>query len=346
LHPHTLDFDDADREAVEDDSGEAAAEEQAPPQVERNVLSRYRNSLVHLLRRGTEFVAHVADPALADLGFQSILGLHERIERSPVEVEGRMETLVEEDELIRQKLALLDAYLRQREGREPLCLATARVHLAKCLAARTAWTPLEWEQLETLAYRNGALILAANDHAAAAARDSGESLADVNERVRPYAERSAWDGYLVQADEILDNADIRTEPFIWVEGDDWIEALENSPAWRLIGYGAVAGFRDRQPYGVLVRNSLPRSNHLAHFLICEPAAHRLHSLFLRAADRRWLSRTYKPVNEGDVDDAGKFGVEGLLQAGADRTSFKQVTTFEGIIGDLLQAIQGEPAARS
>ncbi len=121
--------------------------------------------------------------------------------------------------------------------------------------------------------------------------------------------------------------------------------LENSPAWRLIGYGAVAGFRDRQPYGVLVHNSLPRSNHLAHFLICEPAAHRLHELFLRAADRRWLSRTYKPVNEGDVDDAGKFGVEGLLQAGADRTSFKQVTTFEGIIGDLLQAIQGEPAAR-
>jgi hypothetical protein len=34
----------------------------------------------------TKFVADVRDPALADLGFQSILGLHERIERSPVEV--------------------------------------------------------------------------------------------------------------------------------------------------------------------------------------------------------------------------------------------------------------------
>jgi hypothetical protein len=338
----SLDFDEADREAEEDES-EAPAEEEAPPRVERSVLTRYRNSLVRLLRRGTAFVAQATDPALADLGFQSILGLHERIERSPVEVEGRPETLVEEDELLRQKLALLDAYLRIRAGREPLCLATARVHLAKCLAARGAWTPLEWEQLETLAYRDGALILAANDYAATAATDAGESLADISERLRPYAERSGWDGYLVQADEILDNADIRTEPFTWVEGEDWIEALENSPAWRLIGYGAVVGFRDRQPYGVLVRNSLPRSKHLAHLLVCDPAAHSLHELFLRAADRRWLGRTYRSVNEGDVDDTGKFGAEGLLQAGADRTSFEEVTNFQGVVGGVLRTIQGEPA---
>jgi hypothetical protein len=129
------------------------------------------------------------------------------------------------------------------------------------------------------------------------------------------------------------------------EGEDWIEALENSPAWRLIGYGAVVGFRDRQPYGVLVRNSLPRSNYLAHLLICEPAAHRLHELFLRAGDRRWLRRTYRPVHEGDVDDAGKFGAEGLLQAGADRTSFEEITSFDSVAGELLQAIEGEAARR-
>ena len=339
----SLDFDAADREAEEGESEETPAQP-SPVQVERSVLSRYRNSLVHLLRRGTDFIADVSDPALADLGFQAILGLHERIERSPVEVEGRMETLVEEDELLRQKLALLNAYLRERAGREPLCLATARVHLAKCLAARPAWTPLEWEQLETLAFQSGALILASDDYAAAAAADAGESLADVSERLRPYADRAAWDGYLVQADEILDNADIRTEPFIWVEGQEWIESLENSPAWKLIGYGAVAGFRDRQPYAVLVRNSLPRSNHLAHLLICDPATHRLHELFLRAADRRWLSRQYRPVNEGDVDDAGKFGAEGLLQAGADRTSFEEVTGFDGVVGQLLVAAESERTA--
>jgi hypothetical protein len=294
---------------------------------------------MRLLRRGTEFVACVGDPALADLGFQSILGLHERIERSPVEVDGHTAMLVEEEELLRQKLALLDAYLREREGREPLCLATASVHLAKCLAARPSWTPLEWEQLETLAHRNGALILAPNRHAGAAAAGAGVSLTDISERLRPYADRSAWDGYLVEADGILDNADIRTEPFIWVEGEEWIEALESSPAWRLIGYGAVAGFRDRRPYAVLVRNSRPRSKYLAHLLICDPKALRVYELFHRATDRHWLGRTYSPVGEGTVDDAGTFGAEGLIQAGASRSAFEVISGSEGIVGDLLRQIQ-------
>jgi hypothetical protein len=335
----SLDFDDADREA-EDEDGEEKPLEPAP-QVERSVLGRYRNSLVLLLRRGTDFVARVTDPALADLGFQAILGLHERIERSPVEVDERLETLVEEDELLRQKLSLLDAYFRGREGREPLCLATARVHLAKCLAARPIWTPLEWETLETLAYRDGALILASNVYAMAAAASAGESLADVDEQLRPYAERSAWDGYLVKADEILDNADIRTEPIIWVEGNEWIEALESSPAWRLIGYGAVVGFRDRLPYAVLVRNSLSRSNYLAHLLVCDPKAHRLYELF-RRADGSWVGRTYSPVTKGDVDDAGKFGAEGLLQAGASRSPFEVISSLDGLVGVLLKTIESSP----
>ena len=59
---------------------------------------------------------------------------------------------------------------------------------------------------------------------------------------------------------------------------------------------------------------------------------------------RWRSRQ-DPVNEGDVDDAGKFGVEGLLQAGADRTSFQEVTGYEGILGRLLQAIGSGQGAR-
>jgi hypothetical protein len=106
----------------------------------------------------------------------------------------------------------------------------------------------------------------------------------------------------------------------------------------------VAGFRDRQPYAVLVRNSLPRSNHRAHLLVCDPTAHRLYELFLRAADRRWLSRTYGAVDEGNVDDAGKFGAEGLLEAGADRTSFAEVTGFDGLVGQLLETIESERAA--
>jgi hypothetical protein len=82
----------------------------------------------------------------------------------------------------------------------------------------------------------------------------------------------------------------------------------------------------------------------AHLLICEPAARRLHELFLRSADRRWLGRTYKTVNEGDVDDAGKFGAEGLLQAGADRTSFEVITSLDSVVGRLLGTIESERAA--
>lgn len=340
----SLDFDGADRQVENADARDSFGEPQRPPTVAPTLLKRYRTSLVGLLRRGSGFVRSARDPALADLGFQAILALHERIERFPIEVDGRTETLIEPSELLRQKLELLDAYLRERKGREPLCLATARVHLARCLAARPTWTPLEWEQLERLAYRSGTLILAASTHAAAAALHAGESLVEVSERLRPYADRAEWEGFLVQADAVLDNADINTDPLIWAEGDEWIEALESSPAWRLIGYGAVAGFRDDQSYAVLVRNSLPRSTHLAHLLICEPAAHRLTELFLRATDHQWLARTYKPVSEGDIDAAGRFGVEGLLQAGVDRTSFAEVATLDGVVGSLLETIAARPKA--
>ena len=48
--------------------------------------------------------------------------------------------------------------------------------------------------------------------------------------------------------------------------------------------------------------------------------------------------------EGDVDDAGKFGAEGLLQAGADRTSFEEVSSFDGLVGRLVETINSERTA--
>jgi hypothetical protein len=104
----SLDFDEADHEAEQDDD-ETTGHDEEPLRVEASVLSRYRNSLVQLLRRGKEFVQIVADRDLAELALQSVLALHERIERSPIEVDGEQQTLVEQDELLRQKLALLDA---------------------------------------------------------------------------------------------------------------------------------------------------------------------------------------------------------------------------------------------
>ena len=39
--------------------------------------------------------------------------------------------------------------------------------------------------------------------------------------------------------------------------------------------------------------------------------------------------------------AGKFGAEGLLQAGANRTSFKELTSLDGVAGQLLKTIEAE-----
>ena len=79
------------------------------------------------------------------------------------------------------------------------------------------------------------------------------------------------------------------------------------------------------PTAFVVRERVPslRKELLAHLLICDPSGHRVYELSWRAADRRWLARTYTSIAEGDVDDAGKFGAEGLLQAGADRTTFEE-----------------------
>jgi hypothetical protein len=130
-----------------------------------------------------------------------------------------------------------------------------------------------------------------------------------------------------------------------VRGEDWFDRLESSPAWRLIGYGAIAGFSTRQPYAALVRNRHPRSKYLAHALICDPARGRVYELFRRTSDQAWLERTYAPVNEGLVDDAGKFGPEALVQSSASRTPFKPAAE-SGLVGALLnEVLTGRQRAR-
>jgi hypothetical protein len=45
------------------------------------------------------------------------------------------------------------------------------------------------------------------------------------------------------------------------DGSEWVTAMNQSSAWKVVGYGAVAGFRQRQRYGILVGNrsqSAPR----------------------------------------------------------------------------------------
>jgi hypothetical protein len=90
----------------------------------------------------------------------------------------------------------------------------------------------------------------------------------------------------------------------------------------------------------------PRSNHLAHVLICDPAKHRLYELFQRVSDGAWLSRTYSPIAEGDIDDAGKFGVQGLIDAGASRSTLQTVDRVDDLPGSLLIAITANQTTAS
>ena len=77
----------------DDDRGEDAAAVEidvtppAPPTTTESVLRRYRGALVQLLDRGIDYVRSAHDPALADLGFQAILRLHEELERTEVTVD-------------------------------------------------------------------------------------------------------------------------------------------------------------------------------------------------------------------------------------------------------------------
>ena len=286
------------------------------------MLNRYRGALVKLLGRGADYVRQAESGELADLGFQAILRLHERLNGLDVEVDGEMLPLVEPDVLRHQKLELLCAYLRDRAGRDHHCLATARVRLTDCLNERSIWEPLDWETLEALAYEYGEKILEAKVFATEAAEDAGADISAVNARLQPYADRADPLGFINLASDELDEADYDIEPFSWVVGNGWFDGLETSPAWRLAGYGAIAGFLTRTPYGTVVENGNRHCKDAAHLLLVEPEAHTVYEGMRRRSDGVWLVRTYKPVSRGDADRMLKINSEALRDAA--RSSFEDL----------------------
>jgi hypothetical protein len=332
----SLDLDIADAQLEEADDA-LTAQEQPVPQVEERVLRRYQQSLNKLLERGSVFVRGVDDPALADLGFQAVLRLHERLDRFTVEVAGEQRDLLERHTLLGQKLALLDSYLRERAGSDPICLATARVHLAHCLSERAMWTPLDWERLEALGDRFARMLLAANAHAQTAARDAEIELADVDARLQPYADRSVWDGFYVEAEKRFDLLDFGDQPFPWVLGEDWFDETPLSTTWEIAGYAAVVAFATNTSFAVLARNADRRSPYLTHVLICEPHARKLHEALQRRIDGHWLTRTYTTVREGTISNFLRIRSHALEEAACPRSSLADIgaTAGAGIVADAL-----------
>lgn len=287
----------------------------APPDPARttaSVLNRYRGALVQLLERGVGYVRSTNDPVLADLGFQAVLRLHEELASTQVSVADEVQPLVEPEQLLPQKVRLLDAYLRDRAGRDPNCLATARVHLGLCLRAREQFDPLDWEILERVAHERASDLLRENPFAARAATDAGVDGAELDPMIRAYAERSEWAGFIVEGEQYLDDVDGGDIPLPWVSGADWLSSTTLSSAWKLVGYGAVPGYRHRQRYGVVVRNLQPRPKFTTHAVLTDPARLTIYEAFKRPTDGVWVSRTYSPVTEGRARKTADTGPDSLL----------------------------------
>ena len=127
--------------------------------------------------------------------------------------------------------------------------------------------------LEALAYATGAAILATNPFVNSVAEDVGIDPAAATARLLPYAQRAQWSGFYERADRVLDLTDLEDEPFPFIRGKEWFDALDLSPAWQLAGYAAIVSFRTSTPYAVLVENLNGRSNRTAHLVAVDPSEH-------------------------------------------------------------------------
>ncbi|MHB8641416.1 MAG: hypothetical protein ACYDA3_00795 [Gaiellaceae bacterium] len=301
----------------EDEPGELDTNDASTPEPVRttaSVLNRYRGALLKLLDRGVAFVRDAESPVLADLALIGVLRLHEELAQTQVTVDDESQALVDPSALVDQKVALLDAYLRERDGRDPSCLATARAHIGLCLKAREQLSPLAWETLERIAHQRAADLLADNSYAERAAQDAAIELGELDLLIRPYSERADWAGFIVFAENDLDDVDHGEMPFPWVSGTGWFTSTTDSPVWPVVGYGSVAGFQQEMSYGAHARNTKLQTSVAAHAVVVDPVHCRIHEAFKRSSDGQWLMRTYAPVSQGRVEKTGSMGPDSILDS--------------------------------
>ena len=128
------------------------------------------------------------------------------------------------------------------------------------------------------------------------AEDVGIDPAAATARLLPYAQRAQWSGFYERADRVLDLTDLEDEPFPFIRGKEWFDALDLSPAWQLAGYAAIVSFRQHSTYAVLVENLNGRSNRTAHLVAVDPSEHTLHEAWRRRMDRN-MARPHLPHDQ-------------------------------------------------
>lgn len=288
--------------------------EPPPVRVGAEELERYRRAFRRLFARGEGFLSSSRDPTLAGWAFTYLLRLVEDLGSNSVEVDGQKEALMPRRELRAISLDVLERYLGRGEA-DPLCLATARAHLAVAIRDRSRYGSRDVERLEALAYRWAAELVAVPvDLPAPTAAVVGMDVATTISRLEDYAERSQWDGVLVRAQELLDGARLERDPWPALVGS--VRGLDRprSPAWSLLGFAAPVGFATPDPFGVLVENEGPGDVEV-HVVICVPAAKQIVEAWRRRRDGIWVERRYRAPTAGTVMQLeGVMGLSSTMPA--------------------------------
>jgi hypothetical protein len=289
----------SDLEEVTGEGEVEVAEEDPPVQLGAAELGRYRRAFERLFERGEDFLSSSPDPTLAGWAFTYLLRLVEDLGSHSVEVDGRKESLMPRAGLRAISLDVLERYFDRGEV-DPICLATARAHLAVAIRDRVRYSRRDVERLEALAYKWATeLVAVSTDLPAPSPTTTGMDVLTAISRLEDYAHRSQWDGVVGQAEGALDGVRLEPEPWPVIVGS--VSGLDRfrSPAWSLLGFAAPAGFDTPDPFGVVVGNDGPGPV-AVQVLICVPAQKEIIEAWRRRADEVWIERRYRAPTVGTV----------------------------------------------
>lgn len=351
LDPQLANFEDhvasehIDIEELDTFSGDESAAPVPEPTASatnRAALEKYRRAFDRLLDRGTEFVAKDSNPTLAAAAFQYLQRLVEELGTRTVNVDGQPTTLGDRSTLRHHSFQLLNGYLGRGDP-DPICLPTARHHLALCLRDRDRLTSLQRERLERLAYQWAAELLQHESEPTPTEQETRIGLTDVNAWLAPFAQRTRWDDIARHAEELLDRARLTTDPYPILIGSAAFENRLSSPAWKLIAFAAPAGQATPAPFAAIVHNTHEDSHAVVHALVCAPKESLLHEAVLRRSDSHWIVHSFRCRDRVTLEIAGRTGPVDLERDSAAR-DLQDLDEAPAAVRKLAELIDRELAA--
>jgi len=328
-------IEDNERLTDEDADQESTEETESPPPTTAVVVNRYRKSLVGILDRGAERVRDARDPVVRDLTFQTVLAFHEKLASIQVRVKlddarelGVTTTpdqddmveipLVEPENLIIGRFAILDAYLLSTKGQAGDCAPTLLTHLAAALDNHRILTDVHQRRLEKMCLQTARQLLEASPTTAGSSPLPGFSIKRCHLLLEPYAARTDWSSITENARKWIGNPLLHKHPFPALEGTASFTNATTSPGWLLLGYCSVVGFRAKEPFALIVHNSNLDSSVVTHLLTVTPVSHNVRirditESWQRRVDGKWLTRTLKGVTAAEAEQLDSlFAISKLL----------------------------------